>query len=88
MNFFSSMNAKLPLLFFSSDNGNGIGHTSSLQGGGGGDIASIRKPTRLEALPSMGGGGGGLGGGVGLGLGKSNIKSKKSVPVLNTMGTF
>ena len=44
-----------------------------------GDVAPIRKPSRLEALPSMG---------AATGLGKSNIKSKKSVPVLNTMGTF
>ena len=36
----------------------------------------------------LGGSGGGLSGHGGLGLGKSNMKSKKSVPVLNTMGTF
>jgi len=39
-------------------------------GGGYGDIGTIRKPTRLEALPASG-----------------PVK-KKSVPLLNTMGTF
>ena len=72
------------LIIFPSDNGmsnggsyNGInsfgsGGYNGFKSSGGvyGDIGTIRKPTRLEALPSSG-----------------PVK-KKSVPLLNTMGTF
>ena len=53
--------------------GSGLGGGySGFKSSGGlyGDLATIRKPTRLEALPSSG-----------------PVK-KKSVPLLNTMGTF
>ena len=73
----------LNLTNFSGNGGGtgGLGGYSSSSIHAAGDIGPIRKPTRLEALPGMGVGAGG-------GLGKSSIKSKKSVPVLNTMGTF
>lgn len=50
----------------------GSGGYSGFKSTGGvyGDLGTIRKPTRLEALPSSG-----------------PVK-KKSVPLLNTMGTF
>ena len=72
----------------SSYGGGGGGYGGGSYGGGGyknsnsglfnsssytSDLASVRKPTRLEALPSMD---------------KSHPVKKKSMPMLNTMGTF